>query len=111
MQNDADIGAERALSSFNQTHVLRLNYMFQSPIKANRQGFIGNAFRGWTIGGVLTATSGTPFTATVPGDPSGTGFTGTARAEATGLPVNGTRLLQSGGIRNPRIGNLWRCGP
>jgi hypothetical protein len=37
----------------------------------------------------LTATSGTPFTATVTGDPSGTGFTGISRAQATGAPVTG----------------------
>ena len=53
--------------------------------------------RGWTIGGVLNATSGTPFTATVNGDTSGTGYTGNARAEATGLPVT-----TGSGFFNPR---------
>jgi hypothetical protein len=43
--------------------------------------------RGWQVNGLLNATSGTPFTAVVTGDPSGTGYTGNSRAEATGLPV------------------------
>jgi hypothetical protein len=34
-------------------------------------------------------TSGTPFTATVAGDPSGTGVIGSTRADVTGLPVEG----------------------
>ena len=105
VQNDQNIGAERGLSTFDQRHNLRVNYNFQSPINANRQGFVGNAFRGWTIGGVLTATSGTPFTATVTGDPSGTGFTGTARASATGLPVtNGTGYFNTAAFTLPVSG-------
>lgn len=87
VQNDQNIGAERALSSFDQRHNVRLNYNFQSPIDASREGFLGNMLRGWTIGGTLTASSGTPYTAIVTGDPSGTGFTGISRAQATGLPV------------------------
>jgi hypothetical protein len=39
------------------------------------------------VGGTLTATSGTPHTAIVTGDPSGTAYTGNDRAEATGLAV------------------------
>ncbi len=83
-----DIGNERALSPTDQRHVLRLNYNFQSPIANTRTGFTATMLRGWTIGGVLNATSGTPFTATVNGDTSGTGYTGSARAEATGAPVS-----------------------
>jgi hypothetical protein len=87
VQDDQNLRAERALSTFDQRHNLRLNYNFQSPIPASRSGFTANMLRGWTIGGTLTATSGTPFTATVTGDTSGTGFTGTSRAQATASPV------------------------
>jgi trimeric autotransporter adhesin len=52
--------------------------------------------RGWQVNGVLTASSGTPFTAVVTGDPSGTGYTGNSRAEATGQPVT-----SSSGYFNP----------
>ena len=84
-----NISAERALSPTDQRHNLRVNINYQSPIRNNRTGKVANLLRGWTIASTLTATSGTPFTATVTGDPSGTGYTGNARAEATGLPVTG----------------------
>jgi len=82
-----DILSERALSPTDQRHVLRVNYNFQSPIANTRTGFMPTMLRGWTVGGVLNATSGTPFTATINGDSSGTGYTGDARAQATGQPV------------------------
>lgn len=82
-----DILSERALSPTDQRHVLRVNYNVQSPIANTRTGFMPTMLRGWTVGGVLNATSGTPFTATINGDSSGTGYTGDARAQATGLPV------------------------
>jgi hypothetical protein len=91
-----DLRAERALSPTDQRHVLRVNYNYQSPIGNMRTGFVANMLRGWTVGGVLTASSGTPFTAVVTGDPSGTGYTGNSRAEATGLPV-----VSSSGYFNP----------
>ncbi len=82
-----NIDAERALSPTDQRHSLRLNYQFQSPVKNTQQGKVANLLRGWTVGGTLTATSGTPHTATVIGDPSGTAYTGNDRAEATGASV------------------------
>jgi hypothetical protein len=91
-----DLAAERALSPTDQRHVLRLNYNFQSQIGNMRTGFLASMARGWQVNGVLTATSGTPFTAVVTGDPSGTAYTGNARAEATGVPVT-----SSSGYFNP----------
>jgi len=91
-----NVSAERALSPFDQRHVLRVNYGYQSQVGNMRTGFLANMTRGWQINGVLTASSGTPFTAIVTGDPSGTGYTGNSRAEATGLPV-----VSSTGFFNP----------
>lgn len=106
-----DIEAERALSPTDQRHVLRLNYNFQSPINNNRSGFMATMLRGWTIGGVLNATSGTPFTATINGDSSGTGYTGDARAEATGLPVtNGSGFFNPAAFAVPATGTFGDAG-
>ncbi len=91
-----NLAAERALSPTDQRHVLRLQYNYQSQIGNMRTGFVANMLRGWQVNGVLNATSGTPFTATVTGDPSGTGYTGNARAEATGVAVT-----SSSGYFNP----------
>ena len=67
--------------------------------------------RGWTVGGVLTATSGTPFTAVVNGDPSGTGYTGNARAQATGLPVTaGSGFFNTAAFTIPATGTFGNAG-
>ena len=67
--------------------------------------------RGWTIGGVLTATSGTPFTAVVNGDPSGTGYFGNARAQATGLPVTaGSDYFNTAAFTAPAPGTFGNAG-
>jgi trimeric autotransporter adhesin len=106
-----DISAERALSPTDQRHVLRVNYNFQSPIGNMRTGFMATALRGWTIGGVLNATSGTPFTATINGDSSGTAYTGSARAEATGLPVtNGSGYFNPAAFTVPAAGAFGDAG-
>jgi hypothetical protein len=107
VQNDASLVSERALSPNDQRHNLRLNYNFQSPVPANRSGLTADLLRGWTIGGTMTATSGTPFTALVTGDPSGTGFTGNSRAQATGLPVtSGTGYFNTAAFTIPTIGTF-----
>lgn len=106
-----DIGGERALSPFDQRHVLRVNYNFQSPIGNTRTGYMATMFRGWTIGGVLNATSGTPFTAVVNGDTSGTGYTGNARADATGLPVTtGSGFFNTAAFAVPAPGTFGDAG-
>jgi hypothetical protein len=106
-----DIGAERALSPFDQRHTLRVNYNFQSPIGSTRTGRVATLLRGWTIGGVLNATSGTPFTATVNGDTSGTGYTGSPRADATGLPItSGSGFFNTAAFTVPAAGTFGDAG-
>ncbi len=84
-----DIAAERGLSTYDVRHRLTANYQIQSPVGPDRTSWRWDALRGWQLNGNLTASSGTPFTATVSGDPSGTGIPGQARAEASGLMVTG----------------------
>ncbi len=106
-----DISAERALSPTDQRHQLRVQYQFQSPIANNRSGFMPTMLRGWTLGGNLTATSGTPYTATINGDSSGTGYTGDARAQATGLPVTtGAGYFNPAAFTTPAPGTFGDAG-
>jgi hypothetical protein len=106
-----NLSAERALSPTDQRHTLRLNYNYQSPIANTRSGFVADMLRGWTVAGVLNATSGTPFTAVVTGDPSGTGYTGNSRAQATGLPVtDGSGYFNPLAFAIPATGTFGNAG-
>jgi hypothetical protein len=61
----------------------------------------------------LTASSGTPYTATVSGNSSstaGTGLSGTTRAEATGTSVTGGSFFNLGAYTTPPAGSLGNAG-
>ncbi|MGH9674589.1 MAG: TonB-dependent receptor, partial [Bryobacteraceae bacterium] len=94
-QNDKDLSAERARSSFDQRHALSLNWVVNSPVSESAKviplnGLGLRLFKDWTLSGGLTASSGTPLTARVLGsqaDTGGTGSVGSGRADVTGQPI------------------------
>jgi trimeric autotransporter adhesin len=93
-QNFYNQAAERALSTFNHTHVLSLNFVAASPVDATKgflshPVFIAKALKDWTLSGSVTGQTGAPQTATVSGNLDGTGSSAALRANATGLPENG----------------------
>jgi len=71
----------------HQTLAVAFNY--QSLQTVQKSDFYWNLVRGWRLNGSYNLSSGSPFTATVSGDPSGTGTISAERADATGLPVTG----------------------
>jgi len=92
-QNFYDQSAERALSTFNHTHVLALQWVLASPVDAtkgflSRPAFLAKALKDWTLSGSLTAQTGAPQTATVNGNLDGTGSPAALRADATGEPID-----------------------
>ena len=86
VQIENNILAERAITS-DPHHTFRLNFNYQTFAGNQKSQFYWNIIRGWQLEGGYSLTSGSPFTATVSGDPSNTGIIGSARANATGLPV------------------------
>ncbi len=78
--------AERAITS-DPHQTFSLNFNYQTLVGNQKSAVYLTILRGWQVNGGYSVTSGTPFTATVSGDPSGTGIIGSARANATGLPV------------------------
>ncbi len=86
VQIENDILAERAVTS-DPRHTVRTMFNYQTLAGNQKSGYYWNLIRGWQLEGSYNLTSGSPFTATVSGDPSGTGIIGSARANATGLPV------------------------
>ena len=86
VQIEGNLAAERAIMPMpHQDLSVRFNY--QTLAGNQRSEFIYKVIRGWQLFGTYDVNTGTPFTATVGGDPSGTGLTGSSRANATGLPV------------------------
>jgi hypothetical protein len=90
-QNWLDLRAERALSTFDQRHLLNLQAQYTSGQGLEGGtllgGWRGRALKEWTLLTNITIGSGLPETpsyfATVPG----TGFTGTIRPSLTGMPI------------------------
>jgi len=90
---------------------LGLNFNYQTLAGNQRSEFYWNVIRGWQLFGTYNLTSGTPFTATVSGDPSGTGIVGSARANATGLPVeDGTGFFNPAAFTTVPAGTYGDAG-
>jgi len=92
-QNFYDQAAERALSSYNHTHVLALQFVVASPVDATKgflshPAFLAKALKDWTLSGSVTAQTGAPQTATVNGNLDGTGSPAALRADATGESID-----------------------
>ena len=56
----------RAKSRFHTPHRFTLNGSWRLPFFENRTDFVGQAFGGWMLSGVVKLISGTPFTVTSP---------------------------------------------
>ena len=67
---------ERAVSSFDRTHVLVVSYVYELPFARNATGLSKYLFQGWQISGINSFQSGNPLTITIPGDPAGVGGSG-----------------------------------
>ncbi len=57
-----DQSTERGPSDFDVTHSFLASGLWELPILRNRSDFIGKAFGGWQLNGILTASSGFPWT-------------------------------------------------
>jgi hypothetical protein len=67
----------RAVSDFNVTHNLTINYIWNISDPRALAGPAAWAARGWQLGGVLEIRSGLPFTPLIGGDPLGLNSTAT----------------------------------
>ncbi len=95
-QNDANLAAERSLSSFDQRHNFQSQFNYELPIGQNRRFFAGasakvlNFIAGWNINGSFQLASGTPMTASYisNSNTSSASLYNSVRADATGLAPN-----------------------
>ena len=95
-QNDADLAAERSLSSGDQRHNFNTSFSYELPMGQNRRFFAAastgvlNFVAGWTINGNFQIGSGTPMSARYTSTTSGGGSAlyNSLRPDATGVPVS-----------------------
>ena len=96
-QNDADLGAERSLSSQDQRHNFQTNFSFELPIGQNRKFFatastrLLNIISGWSFNGNLTIASGNPLNpryASSSGSTSSAALYNALRPDGTGEKIS-----------------------
>jgi hypothetical protein len=92
-QNWRDLRAERALSTFDQRHLLNLTAQYTSGEGLGggtlMSGWRGLALKEWTLLGTLTAGSGMPETPVYPVTVPGTAYTNIVRPSLTGESIYG----------------------
>jgi hypothetical protein len=64
-------GGRRGLCDYNIAHNFVLNYLWQVPKPSFGGGVVSHLLGGWELGGILVASTGSPFTLTIGGDPLG----------------------------------------
>lgn len=87
----ADSRMDRAISSFDRSHVFVLSYVYEIPFGQQLKGFSRALLQGWQISGITSIQTGNPLTISVPGDTAGVGG-GTQRANVSG-PVDMPKTL------------------
>lgn len=87
-QNWLDLDGERARSDFDRRHLLKLTTQYSTGLgrRGSLPGWLGAAYRSWTVTTQVTAGSGLPLTPATFALIPGTGFTG-VRPDLTGAPV------------------------
>lgn len=74
-QNSYNNRADYGRATLDRRHVFTANYIYDIPLFAKRRDFVGRAFGGWEISGIVTLQSGLPFSpATSNWDPAGLGI-------------------------------------
>jgi len=90
-QNWLNPGAERALSSFDQRHLLSASFQYTSGMGVAGgmllKGWKGVLLKQWTFSGQIKASSGYPLTPIYPEAVAGTGVTGPVRPDYTGADI------------------------
>jgi hypothetical protein len=90
-QNWLNLNAERALSYFDQRHLLTVQLQYTTGMGLGGgtllSGWRGALFKEWTFLTQITVGSGLPLTPVYPEAVNGTGFTGSLRPDYTGAPL------------------------
>lgn len=81
------------LSDFDQTHTLKLNWLWNLPNSSRRNLAVKLVLNDWQVSGIASFVSGRP---------AGVGFSTTTPIDITGSPTDGARLLLAGDPTLPK---------
>jgi hypothetical protein len=91
-QNWLDLEAEHGPSSFDQRHLLSVQFQYTTGVGVTGgalvDGWRGSLLKGWTITSQLTSGSGLPLTPYYLTTTPGTGYSGAIRASLTSAPTD-----------------------
>jgi hypothetical protein len=94
-------GGRRGLCDYNIAHNFVLNYLWQVPAPSFGGGITRRLLGGWELGGVLVASTGSPFTLTLGGDPLGQNSTDAKSfVSRVAGPGCGGNPVNSGSVNN-----------
>jgi hypothetical protein len=109
--------AERALSSFDQRHLLNVQLQYTSGMGAGGgtllRGWRGVLFKEWTVTSQINVGTGFPLTPVYPVATAGTGVTGSVRPDFTGEDVQEApagRHLNPESYQAPAAGHWGNAG-
>ena len=74
-QDLLNLRAEYGRAILDRRHVFNMNYVYELPFYQSQKDFIGKVLGGWQASGIISATSGLPFSVTSASyDPAGIGL-------------------------------------
>src|ERR1035437_5158180 len=83
--SETTVNASRGLSDFDRPHRVTATYVYDLPIFTHSSGLLRAAFGGWSVSGVTTIQSGTPFS--IIDSSAGTAFLGAGSAPLVGASL------------------------
>lgn len=103
---------ERALSSFDRTHVAALSYIYELPFFRSGRGLAHKVLHGWQVSGISRFESGTPLNVTIPGDRAGVGGGGQRPDVVAPVIVEKSlaRWFSTNSFANPALGTFGTAG-
>ena len=103
---------QRAISSFDRTHVLALSYIYELPFFRRSQGLMNKVLYGWQVSGISRFESGTPLNVSIPADRAGVGG-GAQRPDVvapTTVDKQLARWFSTSSFANPALGRFGSAG-
>jgi len=102
--------ADRGPSTFDRTHRLSVNGVYEVPFFREQKGFIGKIAGGWQVSPFLTFQTGAPFTVLNGADPGGR-LAGISGLVGVAIRPNVNSALDLSNMGIPELYSMWNALP